>query len=201
MNGMPCVVTTGNHQACNCSLGFLGSYCEGKCFYFFTQMDGAPTFPAIWLAAGNFPLNVTLTQGYPPNFWIGSWKGKMGTGICLFKAGKMGFHALGMGFTSNKTLGNGNEIKIWAGQPLGRWNLCSWTLGFSQIWAGWWEWELPFKTLFEELADFKNVLFHFTVDVCASASCLNDATHCIRKASSYQCNCQEGYSGIRCESK
>jgi hypothetical protein len=35
MNGMPCVVTSENERACNCSLGFIGSYCERKCFYLF----------------------------------------------------------------------------------------------------------------------------------------------------------------------
>jgi hypothetical protein len=33
-----------------------------------------------------------------------------------------------------KTIENGNgiKIKIWAGQPLGRWDMCSWTLGFGR---------------------------------------------------------------------
>jgi hypothetical protein len=33
----------------------------------------------------------------------------MGTGICLFLAGKMGFHALGLRFISQKTIENGFE--------------------------------------------------------------------------------------------
>jgi hypothetical protein len=33
-------------------------------------------------------------------------------GICLFLGGKMGFHALGLGFISKKTIENGNGIKI-----------------------------------------------------------------------------------------
>ena len=36
----------------------------------------------------------------------------MGTGICSFLGGKMGFHALGLGFISKKTIENGNGIKI-----------------------------------------------------------------------------------------
>ena len=36
----------------------------------------------------------------------------MGTEICLFLGGKMGFHALGLGFISKKTIENGNGIKI-----------------------------------------------------------------------------------------
>ena len=36
----------------------------------------------------------------------------MGTGICLFLGGKMGFHALGLGFISKKTIENGNGILI-----------------------------------------------------------------------------------------
>jgi hypothetical protein len=36
----------------------------------------------------------------------------MGTGIFLFLAGKMGFHALGLGFVSKKTIENENGIKI-----------------------------------------------------------------------------------------
>jgi hypothetical protein len=31
----------------------------------------------------------------------------MGTGICLFLAGKIGFHALALGFISQKTIENG----------------------------------------------------------------------------------------------
>jgi hypothetical protein len=50
--------------------------------------------------------------------------------------GKMGFHALGLGFISNKTIEKGNGIKIWAGQPLRWWDLCSGTMGFSQN-LGW----------------------------------------------------------------
>jgi hypothetical protein len=36
----------------------------------------------------------------------------MATGICSVLAGKMGFHALGLEFISNKTIENGNGIKI-----------------------------------------------------------------------------------------
>jgi hypothetical protein len=36
----------------------------------------------------------------------------MVTGISLFSGGKMGFHALGLGFISKKTIENGNGIKI-----------------------------------------------------------------------------------------
>ncbi len=36
----------------------------------------------------------------------------MGTGICQFMAGKMGFHALGLGFINQKTIENGNGTKI-----------------------------------------------------------------------------------------
>jgi hypothetical protein len=36
----------------------------------------------------------------------------MGTGICLFLAGKMGFHALGLRFISEKTMENENGMKI-----------------------------------------------------------------------------------------
>ena len=39
-------------------------------------------------------------------------KSKKGTGICLFLGGKMGFHALGLGSISKKTIENGNGIKI-----------------------------------------------------------------------------------------
>jgi hypothetical protein len=35
----------------------------------------------------------------------------MGTGNCLLITGKTGFQALGLEFTSNKTIKNGNEIK------------------------------------------------------------------------------------------
>jgi hypothetical protein len=40
------------------------------------------------------------------------------------------------GFISKKTIENGNGIKIWAGQPLRWWDLCSWTMGFRQN-LGW----------------------------------------------------------------
>ena len=36
----------------------------------------------------------------------------MGIGICPFLAGKMGFHALGMGFINKQTIENGNGTKI-----------------------------------------------------------------------------------------
>jgi hypothetical protein len=36
----------------------------------------------------------------------------MGTGIFLFLAGKMGFHALGLGFIGKKTIENRSGIKI-----------------------------------------------------------------------------------------
>jgi hypothetical protein len=55
--------------------------------------------------------------------------GKVGTGICLILAGKMEFYPLGLGCII--TIENGNGIKICGNQPLGRWDLCSWTLGFS----------------------------------------------------------------------
>ena len=35
----------------------------------------------------------------------------MGTGICPFLTGKMGFHALGLGFVNQKTIENGNGTK------------------------------------------------------------------------------------------
>ena len=48
----------------------------------------------------------------------------MGTGVCLFLAGKMGFHALGLGFISNKTIENGIGIKMWDGIcAFGHWDL------------------------------------------------------------------------------
>jgi hypothetical protein len=56
----------------------------------------------------------------------------------------MGFHALGLGFISKKTIENGNGIKMWAGQPLRWWDLCSmgqWDL--VKIWAGKWEYDPP----------------------------------------------------------
>ncbi len=36
----------------------------------------------------------------------------MGLGFAHFLAGKMRFHALGLGFISKKTIENGNGIKI-----------------------------------------------------------------------------------------
>ena len=65
----------------------------------------------------------------------------MGTGICLFLGGKMGFHALGLGFISKKNnrklMGMGLRFEqdsyiddgICA---LGQWDLV-------KIWAGKWE--------------------------------------------------------------
>ena len=62
----------------------------------------------------------------------------MGTKIYLFSAGKMGFHSLGLGnYQPKNNSKSGNGIKIWAGQPLRRWDLCSWPLGFS--WNLGWE--------------------------------------------------------------
>jgi hypothetical protein len=47
----------------------------------------------------------------------------MEAGICLFLAGKIGLHALGVGFISKKTiddgicaLGHWDLVKIWAGE-------------------------------------------------------------------------------------
>ena len=57
---------------------------------------------------------------------------------CQFFAGKMGIP---------KTLENGNGIVIRARQPLGLWDLCDWTLGFSQNKAGKCEEGPPFRTL------------------------------------------------------
>jgi hypothetical protein len=56
-------------------------------------------------------------------FYLGT---VMGTGIWLFLARKMGFHALGW---------NSSAIKLRFEQDnhgLRQWDLCSWTLGFSQ---------------------------------------------------------------------
>jgi hypothetical protein len=60
----------------------------------------------------------------------------MGNGICLFLAGKMGFHALGLGFIRKK---NNNRKWEWFEELswtdtacMRRWDLCSWALGFSQ---------------------------------------------------------------------
>jgi hypothetical protein len=56
----------------------------------------------------------------------GSWRGvKIKWEFPYFWLGKWDFmHALGLGFISNKTIGNG--ITIWAGQ-LRPWDFCSWT--------------------------------------------------------------------------
>jgi hypothetical protein len=41
--------------------------------------------------------------------WV---KWELGIEICLFLAGKMGFHAVEMEFMSNQTIESGNAIKI-----------------------------------------------------------------------------------------
>jgi hypothetical protein len=79
-----------------------------------------------------------FTPGCLP-FWIlseGPEEVKWELGFAYFLGGKMGFHALGLGFIGKKTIENGNGIKIWAGQPLRWWNLCSGTMRFSQN-LGW----------------------------------------------------------------
>ena len=61
--------------------------------------------------------------------WAGPEGDKMGTGIRLLFTGKMGFHALGLGFMSNKKTQNGH----WGdgiGAP-GYWDL-------GKNWAGKW---------------------------------------------------------------
>jgi hypothetical protein len=58
----------------------------------------------------------------------------MGTGgICLFVAGKNEIPALGFMIHQPKKIENRTWIDICAGQSLGRWDLCSWTLGFSHL--------------------------------------------------------------------
>ena len=44
---------------------------------------------------------------------------KMGTGNCLFFAGKIGFHAQGLEFIVKKTIENGDGIEICARESLG----------------------------------------------------------------------------------
>jgi hypothetical protein len=90
----------------------------------------------VWTAIEYYNLDTNKKIFDMLNLQRGPWRGKMGTGICLFLGWKMGFHALGLGFISIKTIENGNGIKIWAGQPQRWWDLCSGTMGFSQN-LGW----------------------------------------------------------------
>ena len=60
----------------------------------------------------------------------------MELGLTHFLAGKMGFHALGLGFVKKKTIETGNGTKIQARQARRRRDLCSGTMGFSQN-LGW----------------------------------------------------------------
>jgi hypothetical protein len=56
---------------------------------------------------------------------------KWETGIYLFFTGKMGFHALRLGFMGNKAIENGIMIIISRTATGRTWDLCSWTLGIS----------------------------------------------------------------------
>ena len=57
-------------------------------------------------------------------------------GFAHFLAGKMWFHALGLGFINKKPIENGNRTKIWARQAQWQRDLCSGTMGFSKN-LGW----------------------------------------------------------------
>ena len=57
-------------------------------------------------------------------------------GFANFLAGKMGFHALGLGFISKKTIENENGIQILARQALRQRDLCSGGMRCSQN-LGW----------------------------------------------------------------
>ena len=69
----------------------------------------------------------------------GSRRGKIAARTRLFYAGKMGLHALGLGFIDQGTIENGNDIKIWARQPLGLWDLCISAIGSVEILGGKWK--------------------------------------------------------------
>jgi hypothetical protein len=61
-----------------------------------------------------------------------SWRGEMRTGICLYLAGKMGFHALGLGFITRKTM-----ARMGMGLRFEQDSHC----GLAKIWVGKWEQE------------------------------------------------------------
>ena len=75
----------------------------------------------------------------------GSWRGKMGAGICLFQRLGNGILCTGTGIHENKKqLKNGNGISIWATQA----GIVGFELGFEKKqFPGKWDWDPPFTTL------------------------------------------------------